>query len=190
MKLRKLFWMAIVLLPLLACNDPDTIAETETKLQFIIPLNSVQSQTKATAETYSFSGFTTFCLANKDNARNCPDNILRVMPGSGSVLTFLNVSGDISELKMEWGFASGGSGSYSMQGEIDLMLPEELPDNGSVSVNLDEVLAPLISQIDSNPKSYIKLLIKGNTDFEFTSIAQMEIPIIVEHEVLPVRFTL
>uniref|UniRef100_UPI003217AEB0 hypothetical protein n=1 Tax=uncultured Draconibacterium sp. TaxID=1573823 RepID=UPI003217AEB0 len=191
MKLRKLFWIGVVLLPLLACNDPDTTVETEANLQFIIPLSSIGLQTEAVNETYSFSGFATFCLANKDNAQNCPDNILRVTPGTGSVLTFSNLSGDISELKMEWGFDNAGdSGTYNMQGETDLMLPEQVPANGNLSISLDEVLSPLISQVDSNPNSYIKLMIKGNSNFQLTSIAQMKIPIIVKHEVSPIRFTL
>lgn len=188
MKLRKLFWIGLLLLPLLACNDPDRTIETNTKLQFIIPLHSNAASSSAT-ERYTFSGYATFCLANKENAQSCPDNILQVLPGSGSVLLIPNIDGDVNSLQLVWSYSEQNSDEFMAQGAVDL-LPMMTKSEQNLQIDIDEVFVPIISKIDDDPHIYIKVMVLGDASFEINSIAEMEIPIIVEHEVLEVRFTL
>lgn len=189
MKLRKIFWMGLLLIPLFACEDPDTTMETKAELRFTIPLNS--SELKSTeAESYSFSGFVTFCLANKDNAQNCPDNILQVMPDKGSVLMLPYFDGEINTLNLEWGYGELGSDVFEMQNAIPLLSGENMSSIENATINLDGILNPIILQMDKNPNTYIKLVITGKANCCVSSEAKMVIPIIVEYEALSPRIML
>jgi hypothetical protein len=46
-----------------------------------------------------------------------------------------------------------------------------------------------INNVSLNPNGYFKIEISGNTEMNLQSTATIEVPIIVEHENLSVRFT-
>ncbi len=187
MKLRTLFWIGISALTLFACEEPDNTIKTTTKLEFIIPVNSMQVQTNGSTD---FSGFAIFCLDNKDNVQNCPSNILSVIPDKGSVLNMTNLGGEINKLELDWGYGTIESGEFDMQSTTALLSKEEMIGMRDINVDLDDTLRSLINKIDSNPKNYIKVMIKGNANFKVYSSVKVEIPIVIDHEVLEVRFTI
>lgn len=189
MKLRNLFWTGVLLLTLFACSDPDISVETETRLKFTVPLISTELKNYDTSTEYFFSGYTKFCLANKDNAQDCPDNILHVTAGTGSQLILPVFAGEVNFLKIEWGYSDLGSDVYDMQDPI-LLSSGNLSGEQAIQINLDKALQPVINKINSNTSAYFKLIISGNTNHFISSAAQITIPIIVEYEALTPRFTL
>lgn len=187
MKHTNLFWIALLLLSLVACNEPDNTVETESMLELDIRVNSIVSENN---DSYSFAGSTTFCLANKDNAQNFPNNILSVMLGKGATLILPHINGQFTSLQLDWGYGEIGSEVFDMQNSIELLSSVKSLSNHESAIELDEVLSPVINQIDINPNSYIKIIVSGNANHAVSSIVKMEIPITVEHEVLEVRFTI
>jgi hypothetical protein len=174
----------------MACDNSDEIAQTEATIELKLPLTSNQLKSNQ-MESYEFSGYATFCLAKKDNVQNCPNNILKVMPGTGAVLS-IPVQAEnqsISDLVITWGYASKGSQHYNMQPPIELMKNEADLKNGLLDFNLDHVLLPLINNMNLSPDNYFKIVINGKTEFELNLTATMEVPIIVEHENLSIRFS-
>jgi hypothetical protein len=186
MKLRKLLWIGVFVLPLFACDDPDKTVENTSTLEFLIPIHSAEANAN---ESHDFSGFATFSLTNKDNAQNSPSNILRVMQGNGSKLTLPAISGEIKSMQLVWGYAEIDSDNFEMQSSIELLSQGAAKSTQQMVISLDQALMPLIDKIDSNPNTYIKVMVTGNADSAISSMAKLEIPIVVEHEVLEVRFS-
>lgn len=187
MKLKTLFWIGAFSLLIFGCEEPDNTIETTTKLEFSIPIQSMEMQANGSSD---FSGFAIFCLDNKDGLQNYPSNILGVTPVAGSVLEITNLDGEINTLELDWGHGSTDTDEFEMQSSTALLSKGKKFGKSEIKIDLDEVLSPLISRIDSNPKHYIKVRIKGNANFNVYSSVKVEIPIVVEHEVLTVRFSI
>jgi len=189
MKLSELLLIGVLMLPLFACEDPDTSVETKADIQLFIPLSSTELKSLEVEGGYLFEGETTFCIANKDNSIYCPGNILHVTSGENATLTLPVFEGELSMLSFEWGFGTLGSDDFEMQSPVPLTL-ESMSGASAIVIDLDEVLLPLVNRMDSEPNTLLKIVITGNSNIRISSVAQMEIPLIVEHEVLTPRFTL
>jgi len=189
MKLRKLFWIGMLFLPLLSCNDPDRITETNTTLQFTIPLHSNKLANTTSTENYASTGYGSFSLANKNNVQILPNNILQVTPGNESVLIIPNLTSEVNSLQLVWGYGEVNSDDFMAQSSVDLS-PMLNMENKNLQINIDEVFAPIILQIDSDPNTFITVMLIGNAAFEVNSVATLEIPVTLKYEVIEVRFTL
>lgn len=190
MKIRKLIWIGVLLLPLLACDNSDEIVQTEATIELKLPLTSIELKSTQ-LKSFVFSGYATFCLAKKDHVKNCPNNILKVMPGTGAILSIplQDENQSISDLEITWGYALNGSDQYNMQQPIELMINEADIMNGSLEFDLDHVLFPLINNMNLSPDNYYKIVINGKTEFKMNLTATLEVPIIVEHENTSIRFS-
>lgn len=191
MKLRNFIWIGVFLFTLISCNEPESIVESAAtiELEFPIALNELKSNQLS---YYTFSGYATFCLAKNDNVKNCPNNVLKVMPGSGAILSIpldTDIS-NVSSLIVSWGYALNGSDQYNMLETIELMNTEVILKNGSLDYNLDNVLLPLINNRNLSPYGFLKITINGVANFNPTSSAKIDVPIIIEHEELSARFSL
>ncbi len=189
MKLKKLLWIGVLFLPLIACEDPDTTTQTKTKIQLLISLSPSELKSMQITDVYSFEGETVFCLANKDNSYRCPQNILHVTPDVDAKMIFPAFTGELYQLNLEWGYATLGDEEYQMQSPV-VLLSESLSGGGDTEINLGEVLLPLIEKIDNNPNTLIKLVLYGNSESVISAVSKIEIPLLIEHEVLTPRFTL
>ena len=197
MKLRKLFWIGMVLIPLLACEDVEETLETATELNVPIPLEATLventfSTKSSPIDQFKFEGIASFCLANKDKVKNCPGNIIRIVPGNGAELIFdgLGEYQQISSLTLEWGYCPAGSIDFHLQEPVEILPPGELINQAYFSLNLDEVLEPVIQKMNTNPKMFIMVKISGNSNFDISLDAQLKVPMIVQSEMTSPRFTL
>lgn len=189
MKTGKLLWIGMLLLPLLSCNNSDEISETNATIELSFPITSIELNNNLKS-SYIFLGDATFCLGKKENVKNCPVNILNVRPGTGAILT-MDLPAEIdrvSNLVLHWGYASESSGQFTMESPIQLQITESEFDEGSLRINLDNFLLPLINNMSTNPNRYFKIEVSGSTDLNLTSTAHIKVPIVVEHENLSVRF--
>ncbi len=189
MKIRKKIWIVLLLLPFLACNDPDKTIETNTTLQFTIPLHSNILGNTSSTESYSFTGYATVSLVNKNNVQILPGNILQVTPGNGSVLIIPNLASDLNSLQLVWGYGELNDDVFNAQSSVDLSSMLNM-ENQELQIDIDEVFVPIISQIDSDPNTFIKVMLIGNAGFQVNSVATLEIPVTIKYEVMEVRFTL
>ncbi|WP_340111210.1 hypothetical protein [Maribellus mangrovi] len=193
MKLRKLFWMGILLIPLLACEDVNESTETSAELDVPIPLEAVMIESAASPmDLYSFDGSAAFCLGNKDNVKDCPGMIMGVVPGSGAKLHFDGIGEfeEIHSLALEWGYGKFGSTEFEMQPSVDLLKDGEVLTSSNITIDIDEVLVPVIQEMDSNPRIFVFIRLSGWSNFDVSFDARMKVPIVVESEELSPRFTL
>ncbi len=197
MKIRKLFWIGMLLIPLLACEDVQDTLQTNAELNVVIPLEATLVEntfiTKSSpVDQFAFDGIATFCLANKDKLHNCPGTVLGVVPGQGAELRFEGIGEDqqIHSLKLEWGYCAAGTFDFQLQPPVQLLPPGEVLNEGRLSLELDEVLAPVIQKMDSNPKMYIMVKVSGTSNFNIAIDAQLKVPVIVQSELSSPRFTL
>lgn len=197
MKLRKLFWIGMLLIPLWACEDVEETMQTDAELNVTIPLEAkLVENTFATksspADKFTFDGIATFCLANKDKLHDCPGTVLGVVPGQGAELRFdgIDASQQINSLVLEWGYCAAGTFEFHLQPPVQLLPPGEVLNEARFTLELDEVLAPVIQKMDSNPKMYILVKVSGDSNFNITLDAQLKVPVVVESELSSPRFTL
>ena len=190
MKIRKLFWIGVFLLPLIACNKPDDISETAATIVLEVPLTSSELNINLKS-SYIFSGYATFCLGKSENVKNCPTNILSVKPGSAAMLT-IPLPPDIiniSHLMLSWGRTDENTNNFVMHEPVNIMTSQAEIKDEKLLLNLDNVLKPLINNVSLFPYGRYKMEITGNTEFNLASKAKIEVPLIIEHENLSVRFT-
>ncbi len=189
MKIRKLIWIGVFILPVFACNKTDDVLQTEATIELIVPLTSNEIDINLKS-VYMFSGRANFCLGKKDNVKNCPVNVLGVKQGTGAILniTLPDKTANVSNLVLRWGYSSTEPNQFKMQETIELNINESSLAEGSLSLNLDKVLTPLISNMDVSPNNYFTIEVSGNTESKLTSIATIKVPIIIEHENLSIRF--
>ncbi len=189
MKLSRLLLIGVLVLPLFSCEDPDTSVETKAEIELFVPLSSTELKSVDVDGEYLFEGETTFCIANKDNSIYCPGNILHVTSGENAKLTLPVFDGELSMVSFEWGFGTLGADEFEMQSPV-VLTSDNTSGASAIVIDLDEVLLPLINRMDSNPNTLLKIVVRGNSNIRISSVAQIKIPLIVEHEVLTPRFTL
>lgn len=196
MKLRKLFWIGILLIPVFACNDVNEQAETNAELNVPIALEAVLVENTYSPESpfdlYTFNGLSTFCLANKDNVKNCPGMVVGVTPGVGAKLHFDGISTNqqIHSLTLEWGYATKGSFEFEMQPPVELLSDGELLTSDKLTVDIDQVMATVIEKMDENPRFFILVRLSGYSNFDVSFDAVMKVPVVVKSEEISAGFTL
>ncbi len=170
--------------------------ETKTEIDVPISLDATMVEntfaTKSPIDQFSFDGISTFCLAKSDKVKKCPGNVSGVIPGQGAELRFEEMGEyhQISSLMLEWGYCPAGNFDFQLQSAVQLLPPGEILNQGQFSINLDEVLAPIIQKLDSNPGMYILIKISGTSNFDINFDAKLKIPVVVETELTSPRFTL
>ena len=192
MKLKNLILLGVLLLPLFACNDANTEFVTKTKLIVDIPTKSYLINSSESPKTYHFDGIGIFCLGYSDNLKKCPGDVVQINPGVGSTLSFeaLQNSETIEELQLVISYKTQGDENYRQIHSADLLKDSNFLNSGTHSLVMDDLLAPLINQLNENPRYLISIEIKGLANFNLASNAQFSIPLIIESEYNSPRFTL
>lgn len=192
MKLKNLILFGVLLLPLFACDDANTDYTTETKLIVDIPTKSYLANLSESAETYHFDGIGIFCLSYSNELKKCPGNVVQIIPGVGSTISFeaLQNNETIEELQLIISYKIQGDDNYQQIHSVDLLQAGKLLNSDTNTLELDDVLAPLINRLNENPRYLISIEIKGLANFNLSSNAQFEIPLIIESEYNSPRFTL
>ncbi len=198
MKNNVLLLTGIFLIPIISCQDRNemTSVETETNVIIDIPISAVsfneeKSGLNTLEKEYIFSGENSYSVANMAESEKGISNIQKIKPVAGTVLTISGIKADdeIYSLKLEWGYKSSSENDYIMLDAIDLLSIEYTLKNEEFSVNLDEAITKLTNSLNSQESS-IKVKITGNSNFNITSIATLEIPVIVVSETITPRFEL
>ncbi|WP_319500941.1 hypothetical protein [uncultured Draconibacterium sp.] len=192
MKLKNLILLGVLLLPLFACDDANTDYKTETKLIVDIPTKSYLANPSESLETYHFDGTGIFCLGYSDELKKCPGDIVQINPGVGSTISFETLQNDetIKELQLVISYKTQGDDDYQQIHSVDLLQAGNLLSSDTHTLELDDVLAPLINRLNENPRYLISIEIKGLANFNLSSNAQFAIPLIIESEYNSPRFTL
>ncbi|MDX8338536.1 hypothetical protein SLH46_05040 [Draconibacterium sp. IB214405] len=192
MKFKNLFWIGLLLLSVLSCEEPDTTYLTETDLSIDIPLTShVNTLSQSVMESYNFNGIAIFCLGYDDALKNCPGDVIQITPGSRSLLSFeaLQSSETIDQLELSISYKTQNEAEYKQIGSIDLLQGSFL-NSETYMVELDDALATLINRLNENPRYYISLEISGSANFNIDSDARFSVPLVIESEYHSPRFTL
>ena len=199
MKNNVAFLIGIFLIPLSSCEEKNesSLAKIETNLNIDIPIfaesfDNTKSENITLVKDYSFSGESTNSAASATDAEKEVYKIQKIKPFNEPTLSFsgINEGGAIYSLQMQWGYKSSTGDDYIMQEPIDLMLLENMINDDTFIVYLDETLSHFINTMDSNPNKSFKLEITGKANFNINCIAKLEIPVIVEAEQLTSRFEL
>lgn len=198
MKNNILLLTGIFLIPLLSCQDKSerSVVEIETNMIIDIPIiaesfNDEKSGLNSLEIDYSFSGENSYAVASLAESENGIFNIQKVKPVAGTVLSIsgINENNEIYSLRLEWGYKSSAGNDYMMFDSIDLLSINYKLKDELLVVNLDEAIIQLINSINSQESS-IMVKITGNSNFNLTSIAKLEIPVIVVSETITPRFEL
>ena len=198
MKNNILILTGIFLIPLLSCQDKSekSLVETETNVIIDIPIiaesvNDEKSGLRILPIDYSFSGENTYSVAGITESQKGILKIQKVKPVSGTVLSISGIkeANEIYSLRLEWGYQSSAGNDYNMFDAIDLLSIKTTLKDETLSVNLDEAIIQLINSINSRESSII-VKITGNSNFKISSIAKLEIPVIVISETITPRFEL
>ena len=193
MKLRNVILSGVLCMALFGCNETDSKSyTTETMLKINIPTKSYLSTQNQTPTTYHFSGIRIFCLAYSDYLENCPGDIVRINPAMGSYLSFnsLHTNETITELKVILSYKTQSDATFNPLQTIDLISDENYLSNETHTVVLDNLLTPLIKQLNINPRYLISIEINGSSNFNLESDAQLAVPLSIESEYNGPRFTL
>lgn len=185
--------MWALMIPLFACNEKSEVIITKTKAELVLDIpitndNLLLKNTKSVVNN-QFSGTCIFCLSDSKSFKNCTD-ILRISCEKGCVLSFSGVEDfyDLKDLELRWGYKEENSDEFKMQFPINLMLAESISINGKTEINMDEVITPLLRNMNFCPKNNYKIEIYGASELPVT--AKIKIPIVVESGKLTSQFTL
>jgi len=197
MKNNILLVTGIFLIPLLSCQDNSerSLVETETNVIIDIPIIAESNDEKSGLNTfeidYTFSGENSYSVSNIADSEKGILKIQKVKPANGTVLSIPGIKKDyeIYSLRLEWGYKSSADNDFIMFDSIDLLSVENTLKDGIFSVNLDEAIIQLINSINSQESS-IMVKITGNSNFNLSSIAKLEIPVIVVSETITPHFAL
>lgn len=192
MKLKNLFLLGVLLLPLLACNDANTYYTTETKLIVDISTKSYLADLSESSKTYHFNGIGIFCLSYGDNLKESPGDIVQINPGIGSTISFeaLQNNETIQELQLVISYKTQGDDDYQQIHAVNLLQGSNFLRGDTRSLVLDDILTPLINRLNENPRYLISIEINGLANFKLSSDAQFAIPLIIESKYNSPRFTL
>jgi len=197
MKTPSYFFTALLIILFASCNESNekSYHEVETKLDVVIPILSTSGDLKSESEQLNkeipFSGTNDYELRQMVNNSTQFLNIHRITPLDGSVLVIsdMNEEHEINSLKFQWGYKSEMDGDYNMMESLDLLSLNHTSINGSLQFDFDEIGKQLISEIN-HPNVMLRFSITGECNQNFSSIANLQIPVIIESEVLTPRFEL
>jgi hypothetical protein len=141
---------------------------------------------------YSFSGESTYSastiVANSDGV----NEIQAIKPDKEPILQIPGIveGGQISSLKLIWGYRISENENFILQEPIDLSSKEIKVKEGTYIINMGESLYSLISKLNSNQSYSIKVMVSGSSNFHLSGNALLNIPVIVETSTYNVRFEL
>lgn len=192
MKLKNLFLIGVLSLALFSCNEADTDYLTEANLVIDIPTNAHLANLNQTTEVYQFDGIGVFCLGYNEELKNCPGEIVQVIPGEGALLSFTTIQNNetIESLQLLISYKMQGDELFQQIHSVDLLQEGSFVNSNSPTLILDDVLAPLINRLNENPRYFISIEISGTANFNFSSNAQFTVPLMIESEYSSPRFTL
>jgi hypothetical protein len=196
MKHLSFFMLLFLILPFIACQDENNVVTTNLDLVVDVPLQASLLENQyivksSPIDQYAFSGDATFCLAAHGGFKNCPAAVLGVTPGTGALLSFegLGDYNEIESLTLEWGYTPAGSIDFHIQTPIELLAAGERLTHVHFAVDLDEILQPVIQQMNVNPRNLIYFHIKGVSNFNTSMSAALKVPVVVESDLSSPRFT-
>ena len=193
MKFKSLFLLWLLLIPLFACNEKSEVKITETKADLVLDMvitneNLLLKSTKSVVNN-EFNGTCIFCLSDSESLKNCSD-ILKISSEKGCILSFSGIDdfNDLKNLVLQWGYKDENANEFTMQFPVNLMLAESISINGKTEINMDEIIPPLLKNMNICPKNNYKIEIHGASESPVT--AQIKIPIVVVSGKLTSQFTL
>jgi len=199
MKNTTLFLIGIFLIALVSCQDKKDVStvEIKTSLNIDIPLiaenqNNVKSAGNINSKDYTFEGAGSFSASSIASSESEIFNIQNIKLVNGSFLSFsgINTNNEIYSLILEWGYKSTANGEYMMQEPIDLLKFENTLKDEIFSVKMDDALTEMISSINGNKDNVYTIRITGESNFDLSSIAKLNVPVIIETETPSVHFEL
>ena len=196
MKTLTYFLTAFILVLFSSCNEESDTSyyKIETTLDAVIPISSYnsegfKSESGQLNKQIPFSGTNEFEMSNLVDPFN---HIHHIMPLDGSVLIIHNVNDafEISSLEFHWGYKKDETQiNYKMMKSIDLTSLDYNLVNGSAQFDLDEFAEQIIAEIN-NPRMILRFSISGECNNSLSSVANLQIPVIIESEIHDFRFEL
>lgn len=189
----------MALLSVYSCkNDSsNTNSEIETSLEINIPISSVLSHNSESlqnkgSEDYTFSGENIYSPSTLEVNSDRVNEFQLIKPNNESILQIPGISEgtQISSLKLVWGYRVAENEDFIFQESIDLSTKEIHAKEGIYVINLGKSLNPLIDRLNSGQSYTIKVKVSGNSNFQFSGNATLNIPVVVETSTYSVRFEL
>ncbi len=168
----------------------------ETTLNIDIPISAVNSDDSKSKllvnkSEIPFEGTNDYQLSDVINSSSGIGIIRTITPVSGSVLSIskIKVGSVINSLHFKWGYKSDTDADYSMMEPIDLLALDHQLTEGVLKLSFDGIANSLLAEIkDAN--IMLRFEITGNCDIGLNGVANLEVPVIIESEILSPRFTL
>jgi len=199
MKLFKMFLAGLLFIPLVSCEKSDEVdtveIATDLILDFVVSSEITDIQLLKTSDTesgYLFSGTGIFNLAQNDDLGKTFLDVKKVKPDNGCILSLSEITdeNEIYSLLLKWGSKSNILGEFEMENEIDITSLVKEPKNGNLEIDLSGIIIPFVNIIDRNPDFFYKVDVIGTSNFDISSTAKLKIPVLVETNVYPTKFTL
>lgn len=178
------------------CEKSKTaIVETEANLKIDIAVTTgfsddAKSGVSVSEAEYPFSGENTYSVSKITKTETGLYDIQKIKPYHEPSLTIYGLPDDVAvhSMFLEWGYKSSEDLDFIMQEPIDLLSFENENNNEIFRVKLEEALILLINTIDDNSNTVLKIKISGESGFNISSDAFLEIPVIVEASTVSPRF--
>lgn len=190
--------MALFTTALFSCNinEEDYFQEIETVLEIPIPISSanseeLKSETDLLNDEIPFSGLNDFRLRDMTSTSGVTSKIHRINPVGGAILSISNVKEEyiISSLMLHWGYKISNVEDFTMMESIDLLSLNHTLVNEILQIELDGIANQLVAEIKDS-EILLRFNITGNCNSNFNSIANYQIPVIIESEYNSTRFEL
>lgn len=185
--------MWVLFIPLFACNEKSEVNITETRAVLVLDVeienDDLILKTSKSVLDNQFSGFCTFCLSDSKSIENCSE-ILRIGCDNGSVLSLSGVDdlNELESLNLKWGYLKENSGEFKMHAPLSLMMEEAIIIDGKTEINMDDIIPPLLKQMNISPMNQYKIEIQGASAQPISG--QIKIPLIIHSGRLTSQFSL
>ncbi len=193
-----LFTSSLLIILASSCNknNESFYSATETKLSIEIPIsviNSADSKSELLQQNKDipFSGTIDYRLYDIINPLSGIRNIRSITAVDGSVFAISQIvdGSEINSLNFNWGYKSLNDADYFMMEPIDLLSVNHQFADGGFELSFDGIANVLLDEIkDSN--IMLRFEITGNSNNDVNGTANLEVPVIIESEVISPRFTL
>lgn len=178
----------------LSCSDrvEDSFKEVETDLNIDIPINSlIKSHDKTSADNHKFLGSKENYISEIVNQKENIANISSLKTRNGSIITLSGImeNYELSSLLFNWNYKSSVNPNTVVEESFDLLSLDYTINNGVFQVNIDKELNDLINKMD-DPNGSIKIEISGICNYNLSSIANLNVPIIIKSKIIMPHFEL
>jgi hypothetical protein len=198
MKTKVGFLTLILLITLYSCNESsdNSYVEKEAVINIDIAITTVNSENlkselNLSEQEYSFEGTNDYELADVVNSLSGIMNVHTIRSRNGSILTIPEIgeSNSIYSLELYLGYKLQSDENYQTKEPISLLSLDYTINNGFFQVGLDSEIEKLLNEIE-NPYSDLKIVIIGKADFILNSTANLQIPVLVDSQLIETRFEL